>query len=78
MLPTWSAPGSAALLELGVTSITEPGLGAPQHIGHSLVRYCRLQAGPGAGKLGVRATVMPYLTTLHGLGDADGDGDTAL
>jgi predicted amidohydrolase YtcJ len=66
--------GSAALLELGVTSITEPGLGAPQHIGHSLSDIAGYQAARDAGKLGVRATVMPYLTTLHGLGDADGDG----
>jgi predicted amidohydrolase YtcJ len=67
--------GSAALLELGVTSITEPGLGAPQHIGHSLSDIAGYQAARDVGKLGVRATVMPYLTTLHGLGDADGAGD---
>lgn len=67
--------GSAALLELGVTSITEPGLGAPQHIGHSLSDIAGYQAAHDAGKLGVRATVMPYLTTLHGLGDADEDGN---
>ncbi len=66
--------GSAALLELGVTSITEPGLGAPQHIGHSLSDIAGYQAARDAGKLGVRATVMPYLTTLHGLGDAEQDG----
>lgn len=68
--------GSAALLELGVTSITEPGLGAPQHIGHSLSDIAGYQAARDAGKLGVRATVMPYLTTLHGLGDADHEGQT--
>lgn len=67
--------GSAALLELGVTSITEPGLGAPQHIGHCLSDIAGYQAARDVGKLGVRATVMPYLTTLHGLGDADGAGD---
>lgn len=66
--------GSAALLELGVTSITEPGLGAPQHIGHSLSDIAGYQAARDAGKLGVRATVMPYLTTLHGLGDSDHGG----
>ncbi|QHK20644.1 amidohydrolase family protein [Pseudarthrobacter psychrotolerans] len=68
--------GSAALLELGVTSITEPGLGAPQHIGHSLSDIAGYQAARDAGKLGVRATVMPYLTTLHGLGDADHEGQS--
>ena len=68
--------GSAALLELGVTSITEPGLGAPQHIGHSLSDIAGYQLARDAGKLGVRATVMPYLTTLHGLGDADVEGSS--
>ena len=68
--------GSAALLELGVTSITEPGLGAPQHIGHSLSDIAGYQLARDAGKLGVRATVMPYLTTLHGLGDADEEGSS--
>lgn len=66
--------GSTALLELGVTSITEPGLGAPQHIGHSLADIAGYQAARDAGRLRVRATVMPYLTTLHGLGDAEQEG----
>lgn len=65
--------GSAALLKLGVTSITEPGLGAPEHVGHSLADLAGYQAARDAGKLGVRATVMPYLTALHGLGDEDGE-----
>jgi predicted amidohydrolase YtcJ len=69
--------GSAALLKLGVTSITEPGLGAPQHIGHSLSDLAGYQAARDAGMLGVRATVMPYLTTLHGLGDEPGPVDQA-
>ncbi|WP_211882451.1 amidohydrolase [Pseudarthrobacter albicanus] len=67
--------GSAALLKLGVTSITEPGLGAPAHIGHTLSDLAGYQAARDAGLLGVRATVMPYLTTLHSL-DAD-PGDNA-
>ncbi|WP_427132146.1 amidohydrolase [Pseudarthrobacter sp. S9] len=67
--------GSAALLKLGVTSITEPGLGAPAHIGHTLSDLAGYQAARDAGLLGVRATVMPYLTTLHSL-DAD-PGDVA-
>ncbi|WP_411374468.1 amidohydrolase [Arthrobacter sp. MPF02] len=61
--------GSAALLSLGITSITEPGIGAPQHIGHSMSDIAGYQAARDAGRLAVRATVMPYLTTLHGLGD---------
>ncbi|MBT2548867.1 amidohydrolase [Arthrobacter sp. ISL-65] len=67
--------GSAALLELGITSITEPGLGAPAHIGHTLSDLAGYQAARDAGLLGVRATVMPYLTALHGLGDEPPDGD---
>ena len=70
--------GSAALLKLGVTSITEPGLGAPQHIGHTLSDIAGYQAAREAGLLGVRATVMPYLTTLHGLGDNFGEDGGAV
>ncbi|WP_411733587.1 amidohydrolase [Paeniglutamicibacter sp.] len=73
------AAGSAALLALGVTSITEPGLGAPQHIGHSFSDLAGFQQARDAGILGVRATVMPYITTLHGLGDfLVGDQDRGL
>lgn len=66
--------GSTALLKLGVTSITEPGLGAPQHIGHTISDIAGYQAARDAGLLGVRATVMPYLTTLHGLESDPGQG----
>ena len=68
--------GSAALLKLGVTSITEPGLGAPQHIGHTRSDIAGYQQARDAGTLGVRATVMPYLTTLHSLGEDPGADDT--
>jgi predicted amidohydrolase YtcJ len=70
--------GSAALLKLGVTSITEPGLGAPQHIGHTLSDIAGYQQARDAGMLGVRATVMPYLTTLHGLGEDPDAGPDAV
>ena len=65
--------GSRKVLPLGVTSITEPGLGAPAHIGQSPTDIAGYQTAHDAGKLGVRATVMPYLTTLHPL---DGSGGT--
>jgi predicted amidohydrolase YtcJ len=60
--------GSRKALSLGVTSITEPGLGAPEHLGKSLVDVAGYQLARDTGRLGVRATVMPYLTTLHALG----------
>lgn len=64
--------GSNALLELGITSITEPGLGAPAHLGHSPADLAGYQLARETGRLGVRATVMPYLTVLHHLsGTAD-------
>lgn len=66
--------GSRLALDLGITSITEPGLGAPAHIGHSAVDLAGYQLARDTGRLGVRATVMPYLTTLHSLsGSADDD-----
>lgn len=60
--------GSRRALSLGITSITEPGLGAPEHLGKSVVDLAGYQLARDTGRLGVRATVMPYLTTLHPLG----------
>jgi predicted amidohydrolase YtcJ len=65
--------GSRLAQQLGITSITEPGLGAPAHIGHSASDLAGYQLARETGRLGVRATVMPYLTTLHRLGDANDD-----
>ncbi|QCY48363.1 MULTISPECIES: amidohydrolase [Glutamicibacter] len=61
------AAGSREMLKLGVTSITEPGIGAPDHIGQSSVDLAGYQMARERGQLGVRATLMPYLTTLHPL-----------
>ena len=60
--------GSRRALSLGITSITEPGLGAPDHLGKSIVDLAGYQLAKDTGRLGVRATVMPYITTLHPLG----------
>lgn len=68
------AAGSRAVLELGITSITEPGIGAPDHIGMSRFDLAGFQLAADRGDLGVRATVMPYLTTLHRIGDAAAGG----
>lgn len=59
------AAGSQEMLKLGVTSITEPGVGAPDHIGQSTVDLAGYQLARERGQLGVRATLMPYLTTLR-------------
>jgi predicted amidohydrolase YtcJ len=66
--------GSRKALSLGITSITEPGLGAPDHLGKSIVDLAGYQLARDTGRLHVRATVMPYLTTLHPLG-AGPDGE---
>lgn len=68
------ATGSQQVLDLGITSITEPGIGAPDHIGISRFDLAGYQIARDSGRLGVRATVMPYLTTLHELGDAEVNG----
>lgn len=68
------AAGSRLAQAMGITSITEPGMGAPAHIGHSVSDLAGYQLARDTGRLGVRATVMPYLTTLHRLGDRN-DGD---
>jgi predicted amidohydrolase YtcJ len=64
--------GSRLALALGITSITEPGVGAPAHVGHSVSDMAGYQLARESGRLGVRATVMPYLTALHRLGDDSG------
>lgn len=68
------ASGSDEVLKLGITSITEPGIGAPDHIGMSRFDLAGFQLARERGRLGVRATVMPYLTTLHRIGGADAAG----
>lgn len=68
------ALGSEIVLNLGITSIAEPGIGAPDHIGLSRLDMAGFQLAKAQGRLGVRATVMPYLTTLHTIGDESVDG----
>ncbi|GAB2732507.1 amidohydrolase [Sinomonas soli] len=68
------AAGSQAALAVGLTSITEPGLGAPEGIGMSRWDVAGYQLAREQGRLGVRATVMPYLTTLHRLDGAQTGG----
>ena len=68
------AAGSEEVLKLGITSIVEPGIGAPDHIGMSRFDLAGFQIAQEQGRLGVRATVMPYLTTLHPVGEAEQEG----
>lgn len=68
------AAGSEEVLKLGITSIVEPGIGAPDHIGMSRFDLAGFQIAQDQGRLGVRATVMPYLTTLHRVGETEEDG----
>ncbi|GAB3262098.1 amidohydrolase [Arthrobacter pigmenti] len=69
------AAGSEAALAMGITSITEPGAGAAEHLGHGPYDMAAFQLARDTGRLGVRATVMPYLTTLHPIGNDGGSAD---
>ncbi|CAL9357785.1 amidohydrolase [Streptomyces sp. enrichment culture] len=62
------AAGARAALEAGLTSVTEPGIGVTDGIGNGpadLDAYLRVRE---RGLLGVRMTVMPYITALHDCG----------
>lgn len=68
---------SEQALREGIGSITEPGIGTIAGIGNSPLDLHAYLTAAETGALGVRATVMPYLTTLHrivGRGDATGEG----
>lgn len=68
------AAGSEEVLKLGITSIVEPGIGAPDHIGMSRFDLAGFQIAQEQGRLGARATVMPCLTTLHRVGETEQEG----
>ncbi|GAA4836395.1 amidohydrolase [Saccharopolyspora rosea] len=62
------AAGSQAALAVGLTSATEPGIGVVDGIGNGpadLDAYLRVRE---RGLLGLRMTVMPYITALHDCG----------
>ncbi|MGK4219019.1 amidohydrolase [Kocuria marina] len=67
------AAASDAAVAAGITSITEPGLGDPSNIGQCPTDLAAYQLAKDQGRLHVRATVMPYMTTLH---PVDPTGDT--
>ncbi|MFF8880856.1 hypothetical protein [Streptomyces flaveolus] len=58
------ATGVRAVLAVGLTSVTEPGIGVTDGIGNGpcdLDAYLRVRE---RGELGVRMTVMPYITVV--------------
>ncbi|GAA5036383.1 amidohydrolase [Microbacterium fluvii] len=70
-----SVLASRDLVRLGITSITEPGIGVPGQIGRTPIEIRAYQDGIDAGDIRVRLSVMPYVRALHDLGDIGG-GDT--
>lgn len=68
---------SRVALTEGIASITEPGIGTTSGIGNSPLDLHAFQTARERGVLGVRAQVMPYITTVRALatpGDGDGWG----
>lgn len=61
-------------LSYGLTSVTEPGIGAYDMLGNSPVDFHAYQLAHEQGILQVRTTLMPFISTLHDLApDADND-----
>ncbi|SFS12087.1 hypothetical protein SAMN04487783_1670 [Agrococcus baldri] len=56
---------SEQALHYGLTSVTEPGIGAVDMVGNTPVDYHSYQQAIEQGTLGVRTTLMPFVTTLH-------------
>lgn len=52
-------------LRYGLTSVTEPGIGATDMIGNSPVDFHSYQDAIEQGALRVRVTLMPFISTLH-------------
>ncbi|MFJ7086630.1 amidohydrolase [Streptomyces griseus] len=67
--------GNAQGITEGITSLTEPGIGAPEHVGHGPADLHAFHRAVEEGALAIRTTVMPYLTALHDAGPAGG-GET--
>lgn len=68
---------SEQALSEGIGSITEPGIGTIAGLGNSPLDLHAYLTARETGALGVRATVMPYLTALHrviGAAGAEGTG----
>lgn len=59
--------GSEQAVGYGITSLTEPGAGAPDMIGSTTVDFHVYQRAIEESVLAPRVTLMPYCTTLHEL-----------
>ncbi|WP_144719011.1 amidohydrolase [Agrococcus jejuensis] len=68
---------SASLLSMGITSVTEPGIGAPGQVGQTPVELRAYQDGIDAGDIRLRIDAMPYHRVLHDLGPIGG-GDSGF
>ncbi|MEV8143735.1 amidohydrolase [Specibacter sp. NPDC078709] len=66
---------SAQAVKFGLTSLTEPGLGAMEAVGNSPVDFHSYQLALETGTLKPRMTLMPFISTLHGI---DGYKDGSL
>ncbi|MFJ8950790.1 amidohydrolase [Streptomyces sp. NPDC102381] len=62
------AAGSRAALALGLTSVTEPGIGVSDGIGNGPTDLDSFHRARERGLLGIRMTVMPYITALRDRG----------
>lgn len=65
--------GSEVGVSEGLTSATEPGIGAIDHIGNSTIDLYAFQRARDEGVLDVRMTLMPYITVLRDLGALEGE-----
>jgi predicted amidohydrolase YtcJ len=65
------AEASRVGLSEGLTSATEPGIGTTAGIGSSPLDVHAFQLARESGALGIRMTLMPYITALHGI-DCEG------
>lgn len=63
---------SADLLGYGITTVTEPGIGAPGQIGQSPVELRAYQDGIEADDIRLRINAMPYIRVMHDLGGIGG------
>lgn len=68
------AHASQVALSEGITATTEPGIGTIAGIGSSPLDLHAYLTAKERGLLGVRATVMPYLTTLREISDREISG----
>ncbi|MHA6627775.1 amidohydrolase [Pseudonocardia sichuanensis] len=66
------AEASRVALSEGLTSATEPGIGTIDGLGNSPLDLHAFQRARESGALGVRMTLMPYVTALHAVAGEDG------